>query len=163
MNMSKGLQSCKRVLFCTDFSENADRIFQYALDVVQQNGAEATLYLLHIIPEPPAQFWKGYIYEVDDDVDARARAEIDEKMKMAYFSRIPDTLRTQCDIRIGEAAHQILDYAHKNDIDLIVIGREGEARTEKILFGNVAERVVRKSKCPVMVIPLTYINKSKPE
>ena len=35
-----------------------------------------TLTLLHVIPEPDAQFWKGYIYEVGD-MDAKARADID--------------------------------------------------------------------------------------
>ena len=72
-------ENFKKILFCTDFSENADRAFVFAVNSAVRNvGCE--LHLLHVIPEPPAQFWKGYIYEADEDVDARAKREIDAKL-----------------------------------------------------------------------------------
>ena len=75
-------ENFKKILFCTDFSENADRAFVFAANAAVRNvGCE--LHLLHVIPEPPAQFWKGYIYEVDEDVDARAKREIDAKLAEA--------------------------------------------------------------------------------
>jgi nucleotide-binding universal stress UspA family protein len=111
------------------------------------------LHLLHVIPEPPAQFWKGYIYEVDEDVDARARREIDEKLAQTYRPRVPAGVPLVIAMRIGEAGHQILDYAQEQDIDLVIVGRQGAGAMGKILFGNVTERVVRKAPCPVLVIP----------
>ena len=36
---------------------------------------------------------------------------------------------------------------------MVIIGRQGAGKVGKIFFGNVAERVVRKSPCPVLVIP----------
>jgi nucleotide-binding universal stress UspA family protein len=56
-------------------------------------------------------------------------------------------------MRIGEAGHQMIEYAQAMDIDLVIIGRQGVGKMGKIFFGNVAERVVRKSPCPVLVIP----------
>ena len=77
----------KKILFCTDFSENSDAAFYYALNIAEGNpGSE--LIILHIIPEPDAQFWKSYIYEVDD-VDEKAKSDIDEKIREAYLSQIP--------------------------------------------------------------------------
>ncbi|HOD52626.1 MAG TPA: universal stress protein, partial [Candidatus Hydrogenedentes bacterium] len=55
----------ERILFCTDFSENAEFAFDYALDAsVRRPGS--ILYIFHVIPEPDAQFWKTYLYEVED-------------------------------------------------------------------------------------------------
>ena len=68
----------KKILFCTDFSANADFAFSFACKAAVSNE-NATLILLHVSPEPDAQFWKGYIYEVGD-MDAKARADIDQRV-----------------------------------------------------------------------------------
>ena len=78
-----------------------------------------------MIPEPPAQFWKGYIYEVDEDVDARAKREIDAKLAEAYVPRVPAGVKLTVAMRIGEARHKILEYAAEQDVDLIILGRQG--------------------------------------
>lgn len=145
-------QNFSKILFGTDFSPNADRAFAYAIRMaVRHIGCE--LHLLHVIPEPPAQFWKSYIYEVDEDVDARAKREIDEKIAEVYRPRVPEGVRLIIAMRIGEAGHEMVEYAQAMDIDLVIIGRQGVGKMGKIFFGNVAERVVRKSPCPVLVIP----------
>lgn len=145
-------QQFKKILFCTDFSENADRAFIFAVHTAVRNpGSE--LHLLHVIPEPPAQFWKGYIYEVDEDVDARARREIDEKLAETYRPRVPADLPLMIAMRIGEAGQEIVRYAIEQDIDLVIVGRQGAGTVGKLFFGNVTGRVVRKAPCPVLVIP----------
>lgn len=142
-----------RILFCTDFSENAERAFAFAVRAARRNtGAE--LHLLHVIPEPSAQFWKGYIYEVDEDVDAKARHEIDEKLAAAYRPRVPEEIPLVIAMRIGEAGQKIIEYAQEQSVDLVIMGRQGTSGAMgKLLFGNVTERVVRKSTVPVLVIP----------
>ena len=152
--MGEGIrhEDFKKILFCTDFSENADRAFVFAVNSAVRN-AGCELHLLHVIPEPPAQFWKGYIYEVDEDVDARAKREIDEKLAATYRPRVPEGVKLVIAMRIGEAGHGIVEYAREQGMDLVIIGRQGAGKVGKIFFGNVAERVVRKSPCPVLVIP----------
>ena len=145
-------QLFRKILFCTDFSENADRAFVFAMNAAVRN-AGCELHLLHVIPEPPAQFWKGYIYEVDEDVDARAKREIDAKLAETYRPRVPADIRLEIAMRIGEAGQMILAYAREQDVDLVIVGRQGAGKVGKIFFGNVAERVVRKAPCPVLVIP----------
>jgi nucleotide-binding universal stress UspA family protein len=147
-------QTYNKILFGTDFSENADRAFVFAVNTAARN-AGCELHLLHVIPEPSAQFWKGYIYEVDEDVDARARREIDEKLAETYRPRVPDGQKLVIAMRIGEAGQQIVEYAKEQDIDLVIVGRQGAGKVGKLLFGNVTERVVRKAPCPVLVIPPT--------
>ncbi len=142
----------KRILFCTDFSANADHAFDLALDAVRRRPG-STLHLLHVIPEPDASFWRTYIYEVEG-VDAKARADIDAKIAATYTPRIPPTVEVQVDIRIGKDYLEILQFAAERAIDLIVLGRQGHSSVSELFFGGVTEKVVRKAHCPVLVVPL---------
>ncbi len=49
-------------------------------------------------------------------------------------------------------ADQIVDYAEKNDVDLIVMGTHGRGGLEKMWLGSVTEKVLRKAHCPVLVV-----------
>jgi nucleotide-binding universal stress UspA family protein len=144
----------KRILFCTDFSESADAAFEFALDaVVRRPGS--TLTLLHVIHEPDAQFWKSYINEVDN-VDAEAKRAMDQKVATAYRARLPAGMEMKTEFRIGPDAATILKFAQANHVDLIVLGRHGHGGVGKALFGSVAEKIVRKADCAVLVVPLSY-------
>ena len=148
----------KRILFCTDFSESADAAFEFALDaVVRRPGS--TLHLLHVIHEPDAQFWKSYLNEVEN-IDADARQAIDGKIATAYRARVPAGVEFTVIVRIGPDAGTILEYARAERIDLIVLGRHGHGGVGKALFGSVAEKVVRKADCAVLVVPLGYVKAS---
>jgi len=144
----------KRILFCTDFSESADAAFEFALDaVIRRPGS--TLYLLHVIHEPDAQFWKSYIAEVEN-VDADARKAIDAKVNEAYLSRVPTGQEVKVEFRIGPDAATILEFARAVQVDLIILGRHGLSSVGRALFGSVAEKIVRKAECAVMVVPVNY-------
>jgi universal stress protein A len=53
---------------------------------------------------------------------------------------------------IGEPAHEILDFAKAQRVDLVVIGTHGRTGIQHALMGSVAERVVRRSTCPVLTV-----------
>lgn len=144
----------RRILFCTDLSENADFAFQFAVDAAMRRpGSE--LYLLHVIPETEAQFWKTYIYEVEN-VDSKAKRDLDERITEAYVSKLPQGLKLNIEYRIGKDWQEIVAFAKEKEIDLIVMGRQGRGALQKTLFGNVNEKVVRKADCAVLVVPLSY-------
>jgi nucleotide-binding universal stress UspA family protein len=148
----------KRILFCTDFSESADAAFAFALDAaIRRPGT--LLYVFHAVHEADAQFWRSYLAEVDD-VEDMARRAVDEKIRSAYLSRTPEGVEVQVEIRDGPAATSILEFAQANQVDLIVIGRHGHGGVSKALFGGVAEKVVRKANCVVLVVPLSYAAKA---
>ncbi len=147
-----------RILFCTDFSENADFAFSFALDAATRRPG-SQLYLLHVVPESDAQFWKTYIYEVED-VDAKARHDVDERIE-GYRAQVPEGQEFHVEIRIGKDDQEILTFARTAQIDLIVMGRQGHGAFQKALFGNVTEKVVRKADCAVLVVPLSYRKKRR--
>ena len=141
----------RRILFCTDFSENADHAFEYALAEARRSPG-CTLFLLHVIPEPEAQFWKTYLYEIDD-IDRKAMQDIDARVQSTYIPRITPEVSLRVEMRIGKDYMKIIEFAEQHDADLIVIGRQGGS-IGKVLFGSVADRVARRAHCPVLVVPM---------
>ena len=147
----------RKILFCTDFSENAKFAFDFAVDAAIRNVG-CTLCLLHVIPEPDAQFWKGYIYEVGD-MDAKARADIDRAIDADYRPRVPPGVNFEVEMRIGDAARMILDFSEQQGVDLLILGRQGSGAITQWLLGNVTGKVARKATCPVLVVPMAFKEK----
>ena len=155
MNPGGALDSpYRRILFCTDFSRNADFAFDYALDAAHRRPG-VTLYLLHVIPEPEAQFWKTYIYEVEG-VDEKARRDVDAKIDEVYRPRVPAGMDLEFHVRIGRDYQEILGFARENDVDLIVLGRQGRSEIGQFFFGSVTEKVARRAECAVLIVPASY-------
>ncbi len=140
----------KRILFCTDFSENADFAFDIAAEAVLRN-VNSVFYVLHVFPEPDAQFWKSYIQDGDGTEEA-ARKELDERLD-AYRRRLPEGVLFEAEARFGKPDQQVLAFAREKAADLIVLGRQGHG---SVFFGNVAARVAKHAACPVMIIPLAF-------
>ena len=147
----------QRILFCTDFSENADFAFDFAVDSALRRPG-CTLYILHVIPEPDAQFWKSYLYEVED-IDKKAREDIDAKIAETYLPRVPKGVDLKVKIEVGRDYVKILEFARDNDVDLIVMGRQGHSTWGAMLFGNVTEKVTRHADCAVLVVPYSLLKK----
>ena len=143
----------KKILCCTDFSKNAKVAFDYALEAVTHRpGAE--LILLHVIPAPDAQYWKPYIYNVGENVDDIAKKAFDKRVAEEYATQVPEGVKFTPVFRIGNASVEISRFAEEEKVDVIIMGRQGRGALESLLFGTVAEKVVRRANCPVLVIPL---------
>ena len=70
-------------------------------------------YLLHVIHEPDAQFWKSYIAEVEN-VNAEAKKAIDAKVAATYLARVPPGVDVKVEFRIGPDAATILEFARSH-------------------------------------------------
>ena len=53
----------------------------------------------------------------------------------------------------GPAADVILDYAEKNGVDVIVISSHGRSGVSRVLLGSTADKVLRRSRVPVFLVP----------
>jgi nucleotide-binding universal stress UspA family protein len=148
-----------RILFCTDFSENADNAFPFALEMALRYG-DSELHLLHVVPEAEAQFWKSYIYEVED-VDEKAKHAIDEHIDRVYRSTVPRNQQFVIEFRVGNAPQEILTYSKEHGIELIVMGRQGQSGFGTAWFGKVTEKISRQAECAVMIIPQIFLEKKK--
>ncbi len=143
----------KKVLFCTDFSENADYAFEFAYGIAKRD--EGLLYILHVIPYNPHQAYaESYINGEDLDKLQRAIEEdLDNNYKERYVKKIENGIKFEIVTRSGRADEEILEFAKKEKVDLIVIGTHGRTGIEHVFFGSVAEKVLRRSPIPVFIIP----------
>ncbi|MBI9105255.1 MAG: universal stress protein [Spirochaetales bacterium] len=141
----------RKILFCTDFNSDALTAFHYALNIAEGND-DSEIIIFHAIPEPDAQFWKSYIYEVED-VDVKARADIDRKIAEVYLPVIPSSIKHSSKFAVGNVGEQILQEAKTSSADLIVIGRGAGPNMINRMLGNFTEKVIRKAHCPVLVVP----------
>jgi nucleotide-binding universal stress UspA family protein len=78
-----------------------------------------------------------------------------ERENRALLDKVQPTLekvRCQRHYLNGAADHELLEFAERENIDLIVIGSHGRTGLSRLLLGSVAEAVVRRAKCPVLTV-----------
>ncbi len=140
----------RRILFPTDFSEPAEYAWPYALTFAQEFGAE--VHLLHVVAPPP-RLTEAYAVNFDPErmvksLTAEANASMDRQVEAAKSRG----LLFRREVRVGVDFREIVDYATKHDIDLIVMATHGRTGLAHVLLGSVAEKVVRKAPCPVLTV-----------
>ena len=80
-------------------------------------------------------------------------AKLDELLSTTMPSTLrPPSARVQAVIVHGEPAYEIVRYAREERVDLIVLATRGLTGWEHVVFGSVAERVVRLAPCPVLTL-----------
>lgn len=139
----------KKILCPVDFSEFTDEILAYAVSVAKHFNAE--LHLIHVIPN--LNYFTPYesfltpenLVAIERNIEGEVGRDFDKITKKLDFP-------FQRIIKTGVTFVEIIDYVKDKDIDLVVMGTHGRSGLEHILIGSVAEKVVRKSPCPVLTV-----------
>ena len=140
------------ILFATDFSENSDHAFDYALTLASR--FESRLVIIHVINEP-VDLRGFYVPHISFDTLEKEIEEGAEKMMQKFCrTRIKDFTNYQTFTIAGIPYEEILRKADEEKASLIVMGTQGRKGIDHFLFGSTAERVVRNAGCPVMTIRL---------
>ncbi len=140
------MHAMKTVLHPTDFSEHSDSAFRAACSLAEDHGAR--LILLHVMPPAVAPTLS---VPPPDPLEA---AESQGHLTFAFPWPQPPSLGLRVEHRVaeGDAPEEILRLAQAEDCDLIVMGTHGRTGLGRLLTGSVAEEVLRKARCPVMVV-----------
>ena len=143
----------KKVLFCTDFSENADYAFEFACGIAKRD--EGLLYILHVIPGNPQELLIEKIIPGDlkEKIHRVIKEDVNTKYKKHYVEKIRDGVTFKVVTKAGREDEEILEFAKEEKVDLIVMGTHGRTGIENVFFGSVAEKVLRRSPIPVFIIP----------
>jgi len=155
----------KNILVTTDLSPNSEHAFKHAVMLARQNNAR--IHLLHVVPEIDAQI-RGYVATImgEGKLDKFAREHEQEareeiKRELDRFaaeelSGFDDDLQRFAGASVvhGQPVAQILKFSDSIDADVIVMGSHGKGDTSYTFLGSVAEKVLRKSKRPVFIVPL---------
>ena len=143
----------KKVLFCTDFSENADYAFDYAYGIAKRD--EGLLYILHVIPENPHQAYAdNYISKEDlKRIQKSIEEYLYDNYSERYVKKIENGVKFEIVTKSGREDDEIIKFSKQEKIDIIVMGTHGRTGIEHVFFGSVAEKVLRHSPFPIFIIP----------
>jgi nucleotide-binding universal stress UspA family protein len=144
----------RRILCPTDFSEPSLVALKSAEELARHFSAE--LWVAHVIPElsgphsfpdPQADFkFDVPLYQQELAIYA------ENLLKELVSQQISPEVRARDLETTGKAPAEILRIANTEHMDLIVIASHGESGWRRLVFGSVAERVVRHAPCPVLTI-----------
>lgn len=159
------LPKYKNILVATDLTPNSEQAFKHAVMIARQSDAK--IHLLHVVPEIDSGFrsyvsavmGEGNLDKFEKKHEEAAREEI--KRELDHFAetelaKFPEDLKRFVGSAVvhGHPVAEILKIGDAIGADVIVLGSHGKGEMEYAFLGSVAEKVLRKSKRPVFVIPI---------
>jgi nucleotide-binding universal stress UspA family protein len=138
------------ILVPIDFSVHSKNALKYAVAMAEQFGA--SLHLVYVV-EPtiyPADLGFGQVVlpGVEDELRLKGAEELQDLIKEEIGGRA----KASYAVRTGNPHQEILAEADEKDVDLIVVATHGHSGVEHMLFGSTTDRIVRKSRRPVLTV-----------
>jgi nucleotide-binding universal stress UspA family protein len=142
----------KHILCPVDFSEFSRQAFDQAVAIARRQGADVTV--LHVLPEPSAVPALPYGPEGPGpfgfETVTRDRALAELKRFLATEVEVPVHYETAESANVYK---EILQQTSRRAADLVVMGTHGRSGFDYLVLGSVAEKTLRTSPVPVLVVP----------
>jgi nucleotide-binding universal stress UspA family protein len=140
----------RSILVPIDFSVHSKNALKYAVPLAEKFNA--SLHLVYVV-EPtiyPADLGFGQVVlpGVEEELREKGEGELDALRRREIGKRVKATTA----VRTGNPHQEILREAEEKGVDLIVVATHGHSGVEHMLFGSTADRIVRRSKVPVLTI-----------
>ena len=155
----------KKILYATDLSVNSAHAFKHAISLARRYNAKITL--LHILPEVDASTMNyvatvmgeeklaGFELEHKAEIKDEIRLRLHKFAKEELIDHPEDVERiSDIEVHYGNPVAHILQHADGLEVDMIVLGSHGKGALKYAFLGSVAEKVLRKSHRPMLIVPL---------
>jgi len=129
----------RRILFCTDFSDNSPRALEYAFQLACKY--KAGISLLHVIERSDG----------GKDLQAEKR-QVLHQLQAVVPQNVQNCATVEPAVRAGKTHQEILEHAAETQTDLIVMGVRGRNALDLALFGSTTQRVIQLGQWPVLVV-----------
>ena len=143
----------ERILYCTDFSEDADYAFLTALDMAEKY--QARLYVFHVL-HSPYKYMRSVTDEQGGGEEVFVTEEIVEKEIKRLIERYENKMgkfkNYEFQVSGGVPFVEIIRFARAKNVNFIVLGAAGSSELDRTTFGSTAENVARRAHCTVMAI-----------
>ena len=151
----KRIEQIKNVVTPVDFSDNSKLIAESAAFLAA--SFKASLVLVFVVQkfEDYSGFFVPQMSIPDFEQDLYSQAE--EKMdtfcqEIQTYAQGIGVSDVSGKVLVGDVAEQIVNFSCKGECSLIAMGTHGYKGLEKIMFGSVADKVVKSATCPVLTI-----------
>lgn len=141
----------KKILFPTDFSETSNQAMKYAIEFAK--AFDAHLDIVHVLFDE-TQVVAFYLPQVTfQNMDLELEKAAEEQLSK-FIDEYPEIKNVKYSTKLikGTPFLEIINVAKEYKSDMIIIGTHGRSGLEHVLFGSTAEKVVRKSPCPVFTV-----------
>jgi len=145
----------KKILVPCDFSKPAVNAFKFALRIAKET--KATVHLLYVtefpvMPVSDLSFIGTFETAYIDEIKEKTEKEFG-KLNDQYNPGVKTVLK----IELGPTSKTIIDYIETEKIDLVIMGSHGASGLKEFFIGSNAEKIVRSSPVPVLVVK-NYFN-----
>jgi len=140
-----------KLLVPTDFSEDSEQAARYAVELAKRFQAE--IHCVHIVDIPADLLSTSAYYMTGPSEQFVEQIREESKKNLeAFAEKNLEGIQVRTAFLEGSPFVEIIRYARNQEIDLVVIATHGRTGLKHVLFGSVAEKVVRKAPCPVLVV-----------
>ncbi len=139
----------QKIICALDLSEHSKTVAEYACMLAKAMNAS----IVAVYAAPTLTQYTGF-HVPPNTIDSFVGEIVSgaEKAMAQFVAENFEGVETKAEVVVGYAAEEILEIAAKEEADLIVMGTHGRKGIDRILFGSVAERVVKNSHLPVLTI-----------
>jgi universal stress protein A len=139
----------KTILCPIDFSEISANALEYAVFLASHHHAE--LLILHVVEQLHEFEHYQILVLTPQELSEEMEKQAHEKLTK-LTEQIKKTIKVEAVVRQGKPFVEIIKEAKEKDMDLIVMASHGRTGVSHMLMGSVAEKVVRKAHCPVLIV-----------
>jgi nucleotide-binding universal stress UspA family protein len=138
-----------KILLPIDFSPSSEAALEMAADLAKHFHAE--LHLVNVIPMFPATTFPDMVPEAEFSREVRAFAE--RHLAKCHAALAARGVKSTSSVEVGnDVAGNIMEVVEHEHIDLVVISTHGISGWHPLVFGSIAEKVVKLVQCPLLLL-----------
>lgn len=143
------MKDIKKILCAVDLSDHSKQVAEYAATLAKKLDAS----VLVVYTAPSLSQYVGFHVPPNTIENFVGEIVTGAEQSMQHFvSENFEGVEAKGQVLIGYAAEEILNRAAEEDADMIIMGTHGRKGIDRILFGSVAEKVVKNARIPVLTI-----------
>jgi len=138
----------KKILWVTDFSDEAQEAFVYAKHYAKTFNAK--LIALHVVPDFSPTLYSMTAVIKSELTKRLSSMKKDAERKLTTFQK-KQRIEFKSIVLEGNASKKIIETAEKQKVDMIIMGKRGASAIEKLFIGSVANQVLRNATVPILL------------
>ena len=141
-----------KILLPIDFSQSSQNALEIASDLALHFGAK--LFLVNVIPFFPTTTMPDFVPEVSFVEAARNVAE--KRLERCHSILVKKGIMATTSVEVGnDVSGNIMEVIDREEVDMVIISTHGISGWHPLIFGSIAEKVVKLVQCPLLLLRST--------